>query len=151
MSAFSSQMIPRCRVVRFGSNCSKMGQIWEIFFWSVQLTLARWDMSHFGDHLAPGLVKSGIHDLLKCRVMHPWRVTQWTVVPGRLTNAALVSSTLGCQIATQLPKIGPKWDKSGDFKDQFRYNLSRRAKMYWNWSYNSQISTVFDQSEPIWG
>ena len=32
----------------------------------------------------------------------------------------------------EMDQIGPKWDKSGLFKDQFQYILARRDKMYWN-------------------
>ena len=35
---------------------------------------------------------------------------------------------------SKLGQIGPKWGKSGTFKDQFQYILARRDKMFWNWS-----------------
>ena len=51
------------------------------------------------------------------------------------------------KFTSKLGQIGPKWDKSGSFYDQFQYILARRAKMYWKWSLKSPR---FVPSYPIW-
>ena len=48
---------------------------------------------------------------------------------------------LGDWILTQNGQIGPKWDKSGTFQDQFQYILALQI---------SQICPIWGQSDPIW-
>ena len=53
-----------------------------------------------------------------------------SVNPVRRENPYAVYQTEMANLASKLGQIGPKWDKSGTFYDQFKYILAPRAKMY---------------------